>query len=407
MAEDERESGRRMLLNLGHTLAHAIESLSGYRGILHGEAVAIGMVFAARRSEALGLCPPGVAGKGRTACSAGLAFRPPSRPTRGELISRRFVSIRRDGTLASSSSPCAPLGRAETVPLTPAEILPAGEVICQGRGRGGARYRFRGRSQRVEDRLLEALAPAGASDEVAALITAGAGNPASPAAVALADAWRRAGRADEAVRVAREALQHQPESMSVRVALALALLDLGKPGEARGELARAFEASPERALGRAALERVAAEAALRRGSAGIRPVTSPPAPAQPIELLEEIGGDEFDRAFDAAESEAEGAIDANQVAEQAIRAVEEGASDDLVFGTGISICDRDDGGASRKTGPRRTRRAPCANAWRQGRTRATHHGPRAPAASDAKARDRARILATLERWLENLRRGAA
>ena len=36
----------------------------------------------------------------------------------------------------------------------------------------------------------------GASDEVAALITAGAADPASPAAVALADAWRRAGRAD-------------------------------------------------------------------------------------------------------------------------------------------------------------------------------------------------------------------
>ena len=51
---DERESGLRMLLNFGHTLAHAIEALAGYRGLLHGEAVAIGMVYAAERSEALG-----------------------------------------------------------------------------------------------------------------------------------------------------------------------------------------------------------------------------------------------------------------------------------------------------------------------------------------------------------------
>ncbi len=56
---DEREGGLRRLLNFGHTLAHAIESHAGYRGILHGEAVAIGMVFAAERSEAMGFAPAG------------------------------------------------------------------------------------------------------------------------------------------------------------------------------------------------------------------------------------------------------------------------------------------------------------------------------------------------------------
>jgi 3-dehydroquinate synthase len=55
VAQDEREAGLRMILNFGHTLAHAVETLLGYRKLLHGEAVAIGMVFAARRSEALGL----------------------------------------------------------------------------------------------------------------------------------------------------------------------------------------------------------------------------------------------------------------------------------------------------------------------------------------------------------------
>jgi len=54
VAEDEREQGRRALLNFGHTFAHALESLGGYRRWLHGEAVAIGMQMAANASLALG-----------------------------------------------------------------------------------------------------------------------------------------------------------------------------------------------------------------------------------------------------------------------------------------------------------------------------------------------------------------
>ena len=53
---DEKESGLRAILNYGHTLGHAFEALSGYRGLVHGEAVAIGMVLAARVSAAEGLC---------------------------------------------------------------------------------------------------------------------------------------------------------------------------------------------------------------------------------------------------------------------------------------------------------------------------------------------------------------
>lgn len=51
VAEDEREHGRRALLNFGHTFAHAIENLLGYGEWLHGEAVAAGMVMAAALSE--------------------------------------------------------------------------------------------------------------------------------------------------------------------------------------------------------------------------------------------------------------------------------------------------------------------------------------------------------------------
>jgi 3-dehydroquinate synthase len=59
VAEDEREAGRRALLNLGHTFGHALEAESGYGGdLLHGEAVGIGMAMAFRLSARLGHCPP-------------------------------------------------------------------------------------------------------------------------------------------------------------------------------------------------------------------------------------------------------------------------------------------------------------------------------------------------------------
>lgn len=53
VAEDEREGGRRALLNYGHTLAHALETV-GEHDLAHGEAVAVGLVFAAHLAAALG-----------------------------------------------------------------------------------------------------------------------------------------------------------------------------------------------------------------------------------------------------------------------------------------------------------------------------------------------------------------
>jgi 3-dehydroquinate synthase len=54
VAADEREMGLRALLNLGHTFGHAIEAHMGYGNWLHGEAIAAGMVMAARTAERLG-----------------------------------------------------------------------------------------------------------------------------------------------------------------------------------------------------------------------------------------------------------------------------------------------------------------------------------------------------------------
>jgi 3-dehydroquinate synthase len=53
---DERESDRRRILNYGHTVGHALESLSGYRGLIHGEAVGIGLVQEADLACYMGLC---------------------------------------------------------------------------------------------------------------------------------------------------------------------------------------------------------------------------------------------------------------------------------------------------------------------------------------------------------------
>ncbi len=55
VARDEREAGERMLLNLGHTFGHAIETLTGYGSWLHGEAVGAGLVMAADLSVRLGM----------------------------------------------------------------------------------------------------------------------------------------------------------------------------------------------------------------------------------------------------------------------------------------------------------------------------------------------------------------
>ena len=58
VSEDERESGLREILNFGHTFAHALESVTGYRMYLHGEAVGWGMIAAARLAVEKGMLSP-------------------------------------------------------------------------------------------------------------------------------------------------------------------------------------------------------------------------------------------------------------------------------------------------------------------------------------------------------------
>jgi 3-dehydroquinate synthetase len=57
VSDDEREAGRRTLLNYGHTIGHAIEAVSGYSAYLHGEAISVGMRAAGVIAVELGLLP--------------------------------------------------------------------------------------------------------------------------------------------------------------------------------------------------------------------------------------------------------------------------------------------------------------------------------------------------------------
>ena len=61
--QDEHDTGLRMILNFGHTLGHAVETVQGYGGLRHGEAVALGMAVITRMSEDRGLTRVGTSAR--------------------------------------------------------------------------------------------------------------------------------------------------------------------------------------------------------------------------------------------------------------------------------------------------------------------------------------------------------
>jgi 3-dehydroquinate synthase len=117
VAADEREGGVRAHLNLGHTYGHAVESLTGYGTVLHGEAVAIGTVVALRLGVRLGRTPPEVADRGERLLEVlGL-------PVRGPELDREQVwtVMARDKKASREGVRFVVLdGLAEPVVLTPA-----------------------------------------------------------------------------------------------------------------------------------------------------------------------------------------------------------------------------------------------------------------------------------------------
>jgi 3-dehydroquinate synthase len=99
VGEDERESGRRAILNFGHTIGHAIEAGTGYGTWLHGEAVACGMALEAVLSTRLGLLPAADSRRLRALLAAtGLPVRPPA------LETGRYLELMRHDKKARASA---------------------------------------------------------------------------------------------------------------------------------------------------------------------------------------------------------------------------------------------------------------------------------------------------------------
>ena len=98
VAADEREGSKRMILNYGHTLAHALEAAglaadAGTATLRHGEAVAVGLVFAARLAEALGRIGAGRVAEHRAVVSS---YRLPATMPRGTDADQLLAFMRRD-----------------------------------------------------------------------------------------------------------------------------------------------------------------------------------------------------------------------------------------------------------------------------------------------------------------------
>jgi len=91
VADDERDAAGRLFLNYGHTLGHALERLDAFAGRSHGEAVAIGMVFAARLAVSRGLADEALAQRTvRVLTSLGLETESPLPPARDILTAFRM-----------------------------------------------------------------------------------------------------------------------------------------------------------------------------------------------------------------------------------------------------------------------------------------------------------------------------
>lgn len=121
---DDR-AGRRALLNLGHTAGHAIEAESGYTGLLHGEAVAVGLVVAARVAASRKLCGEDlVADLRATLAALGLPAEVPAALDRERLVARTLHDKKRRGSRRRMVLPHA-RGGAGLYEVDDAELLAA------------------------------------------------------------------------------------------------------------------------------------------------------------------------------------------------------------------------------------------------------------------------------------------
>jgi 3-dehydroquinate synthase len=132
VSRDPREGGLRKVLNFGHTLGHALETLSGYR-LLHGEAISIGMVLEARLGEAIGVTRAGSADHLASVLSMiGLPVRAPGSHSPEEVIAATLLDKKgREGRVEYAL--ISEIGQAAQ-PLTPAVDEVRKTLISHGTG---------------------------------------------------------------------------------------------------------------------------------------------------------------------------------------------------------------------------------------------------------------------------------
>jgi tetratricopeptide (TPR) repeat protein len=233
-----------------------------------------------------------------------------------------------------------------------------------------------------------------ALEEIARLEAHMGGDPSASAFPALAEANRRAGRAKEAERVAREGLEERPGFVAGRVALSLALLDLDRVDEARAELIRVLETIPDHALAANALSRAAPQ-----DDGAIEDLAETPGP------LSDLAEEELENAFQDAEAQPDEMLSANRVVAAAVRGIDQDepegvmpfpADSPFATPTVAGLLEQQDHPGEAQA-VRDVLEGPAAAA-----TLATDPG----VALHDTMNHRARVIATLERWLENLRRGS-
>lgn len=119
---DPHDHGVRMQLNFGHTLAHALENAMGYGTLLHGEAVSIGMVAAARWGEMLGITPKGTAERIRAVLKGyDLMTEVPDGLSAEALAATMALDKKAEGSTVRAVI-LTEIGKCTGVPLTPDQL---------------------------------------------------------------------------------------------------------------------------------------------------------------------------------------------------------------------------------------------------------------------------------------------
>jgi 3-dehydroquinate synthase len=207
VGKDERESSLRRVLNLGHTIGHALEQASGYGALLHGEAIAMGLAWEAVFSRRLGITPRELEERlvsllkemGFALDVPGLALT--SIAAAAGLDKKRVVSDV-DMPMVSAPGACS-LTRVPLALLR--KELPAIRAEIQRRGREAV-------LDSAEEREFQERIDRGSLEEATGLLVRRLGsNPRDlRAMVLLSDAYHRAGKLTAAWEMVKEALQQYP-----------------------------------------------------------------------------------------------------------------------------------------------------------------------------------------------------